>query len=50
MFEVKAPKLFGVVHTYNPNTWESEAGGLPQVQRQPGLQYETLSSKSKINK
>jgi hypothetical protein len=27
-----------VVHTHNPSTWETEAGGLPQILGQPGLQ------------
>jgi hypothetical protein len=30
-----------VVHTYNPSTWEAEAGG-SRVQGQPGLHNEIL--------
>jgi hypothetical protein len=33
-----------VGHTYNPSTWEAEAGG-PRVWGQPGLYSETLSQK-----
>jgi hypothetical protein len=37
-----------VLHTYNPSTWEAEAGRL-RVQGQPGLHSETLSLKKKKN-
>jgi hypothetical protein len=33
-----------VSHTYNPSSWEAEAGGL-QVQGQPGQLSETLTQK-----
>ena len=46
----------GVVHTFNPSTWEAEAGGFLSsrpacstkwVPGQPGLYRETLSQKTK---
>jgi hypothetical protein len=48
-----------VVHTFNPSTWEAEAGGsmssrlawfTVQVPGQPGLHRETLYQKTKQNK
>jgi hypothetical protein len=48
-----------VVHTFNPSTWEAEAGGFLSsrpawstewVPGQPGLHRETLSHKTKQNK
>jgi hypothetical protein len=48
-----------VVQTYGPSSWEAEAGGLPQVQDQPGILSKCqanwtytarLDSKSKTNK
>jgi hypothetical protein len=38
-----------VVHTYNPNTPEAEAGG-SGILRQSGLYSKTLSQKTKQNK
>jgi hypothetical protein len=48
-----------VAHTFNPRTWEAEAGrflgsrsawSTEGVPGQPGLYRETLSRKTKINK
>jgi hypothetical protein len=36
-----------MVHTYNPSTWEAEAGG-SQVQSQPGLHSYTLFKKTGV--
>jgi hypothetical protein len=38
-----------VVHTFNPSTWEAEAGGFLSSS-QPGLYRETMSCKTKQNK
>jgi hypothetical protein len=46
---IKSHQKLGVVlHTYNPNTWEKEAGGL-EVQDDPGLHNKTLPQKNKNN-
>jgi hypothetical protein len=40
-----------VAHTFNPSTWEAEAGGsLSWVQDLPGLQSEFQSSQGYIEK
>jgi hypothetical protein len=48
-----------VAHTFNPSTWEAEAGGflssrpawsIERVPGQPGLHRETLSQKKKKEK
>jgi hypothetical protein len=38
-----------VTHTYNPHTWEAEAGG-SEVQSQPGLHSEILFQNKQANK
>lgn len=38
-----------MIHNYNPSIWEAEAGGLPRVPGQPGLQCETLSQNQQTN-
>jgi hypothetical protein len=38
-----------MVHTYNPNAWEAEEGGL-KIQCWPGLHCKSLSQKKKVTK
>ena len=55
-FKILLVRQAVVAHTFNPNTWEAEAGGFLSsrpawstewVPRQPGLHRETLSQKTK---
>jgi hypothetical protein len=37
-----------VAHSWNPNTWEGESGGLPQIQGKPKLHSEFKASQGCI--
>jgi hypothetical protein len=39
-----------MAYTFNPSTWEAEAGGLQSFPGQPGLHRETLSRKKQKEK
>jgi hypothetical protein len=39
-----------VAHTFNPSTWEAEAGGFLSFQGQPGLQSEFQDSQGYTEK
>jgi hypothetical protein len=43
MIEILCQELGMVVHAYNPNTWETKAGGL-RVEGQSGLYSKTVST------